>query len=75
MMKTFGASNGGGIGGYWGAVRSDGTSTSHGSKSGSIPFMKVVDSQMLAPARNNRRVAMQHIWMYRIRSRRVFIYA
>ena len=43
------ASNGGGIGGYWGAVRSDGTSTSHGSKStGSIPFMKVVDSQMLA---------------------------
>ena len=43
------ASNGGGIGGYWGAVRSDGTSTSHGSKStGSIPFMRVVDSQMLA---------------------------
>ena len=43
------ASNGGGFGGYWGHVRSDGTSTSHGSKStGSIPFMKVVDSQMLA---------------------------
>jgi len=43
------ASNGGGIGGYWGDVRSDGTSTSHGSKStGSIPFMRVVDSQMLA---------------------------
>ena len=43
------ASSGGGIGGYWGDVRSDGTSTSNGSKStGSIPFMKVVDSEMLA---------------------------
>ena len=43
------ASAGGGIGGYWGDVRSDGTATSSGSKStGSIPFMKVVDSEMLA---------------------------
>ena len=43
------ASSGGGIGGYWGEVRSDGISTSNGSKStGSIPFMHVVDSQMLA---------------------------
>jgi len=43
------ASSGGGIGGYWGEVRSDGVSTSNGSKStGSIPFMHVVDSQMLA---------------------------
>jgi len=43
------ASNGGGIGGYWGHVRSDGASTSSGSVStGSIPFMHVVDSQMLA---------------------------
>ena len=43
------ASSGGGIGGYWGDVRSDGTATSNGSKStGSIPFMKVVDSEMLA---------------------------
>ena len=43
------ASAGGGIGGYWGDVRSNGTSTSNGSKStGSIPFMHVVDSQMLA---------------------------
>ena len=42
-------STGGGIGGYWGHVRSDGTSTSTGSRStGSIPFLKVVDSQMLA---------------------------
>tara|TARA_B100001939_G_scaffold135572_1_gene117703 strand:+ start:6961 stop:8838 length:1878 start_codon:yes stop_codon:yes gene_type:complete len=43
------ASSGGGIGGYWGDVRSDGVSTGNGSRStGSIPFMHVVDSQMLA---------------------------
>ena len=43
------ASSGGGIGGYWGDIRSNGISTTHGSRStGSIPFMHVVDSQMLA---------------------------
>jgi len=43
------ASSGGGIGGYWGDVRSNGVSTTHGSKStGSIPFMHVVDSEMIA---------------------------
>lgn len=43
------ASLGGGIGGYWGDVRSDGTKTSNGGKStGSIPFLHVVDAQMLA---------------------------
>ena len=43
------ASSGGGIGGYWGAVRSNGIPTTHGSRStGSIPFMHVVDSLMLA---------------------------
>jgi len=43
------ASGGGGLGGYWGDVRSNGVSTSNGSQStGSIPFMHVVDSQMLA---------------------------
>jgi len=43
------ASGGGGLGGYWGAVRSNGVSTSNGSQStGSIPFMHIVDSQMLA---------------------------
>ncbi len=42
-------SSGGGVGGYWGSVRSNGISTSSGSEStGSIPFMHVVDSQMLA---------------------------
>ncbi len=43
------ASSGGGIGGYWGDIRSNGIATSNNSRStGSIPFMKVVDSQMLA---------------------------
>ena len=40
---------GGGIGGYWGDIRSDGTSTSGGSQSsGSIPFLHVVDSEIMA---------------------------
>lgn len=43
------ASKGGGIGTYWGALRSDGAKTSSGGTStGSIPFIKVVDSQVLA---------------------------
>ena len=43
------ASNGGGIGGYWGSVRSNGIGTSNYSRStGSIPFMHVVDAEMLA---------------------------
>ena len=43
------SSVGGGIGGYWGDIRSNGISTSNGSRStGSIPFIHVVDSQMLA---------------------------
>jgi ribonucleoside-diphosphate reductase alpha chain len=37
------ASNGGGIGGYWGRLRSAGINTSRGSASGgSVPFIKVV---------------------------------
>jgi len=40
---------GGGIGGYWGDVRSDGTVTSGGSQSsGTIPFLHVVDSEIMA---------------------------
>ena len=43
------ASSGGGISGYWGDVSSNGIATRHGSRStGSIPFMHVVDSEMLA---------------------------
>jgi len=61
------ASSGGGIGGYWGDVRSNGVSTAHGSKStGSIPFMHVVDSQMLAfnqgVTRRGSYAAYMNIW-------------
>ena len=43
------SSFGGGIGGTWSSVRSQGTKTSKGSEStGVIPFMKVVDAEMLA---------------------------
>jgi len=43
------SSMGGGIGGGWSDVRSQGTKTSKGSEStGVLPFMKVVDSEMLA---------------------------
>ncbi len=47
--NAFLSSVGGGIGGYWGDIRAVGTKTSKGSEStGVIPFMKVVDSEMLA---------------------------
>ena len=47
--NAFLSSFGGGIGGSWSAVRSQGTKTSKGSEStGAIPFMKVVDAEMLA---------------------------
>ena len=43
------SSFGGGIGGSWSDIRSQGTKTSKGSEStGAIPFMKVVDAEMLA---------------------------
>ena len=43
------SSMGGGIGGYWGHIRSQGQATSKGNKTtGVIPFMHVVDSQMVA---------------------------
>jgi len=43
------SSVGGGVGGYWGELRPVGAKTSHGSEStGVIPFLKVVDAEMLA---------------------------
>ena len=43
------SSVGGGIGGHWSSVRSDGSSTSGGSQStGIIPFLHMVDSEVLA---------------------------
>lgn len=50
------ASQGGGIGGHWSAVRSDGEATSKGSQSnGIIPFIKVVDSEMGAVSQGKTR--------------------
>ena len=47
--NAFLSSFGGGIGGHWSDVRSMGSKTSKGSEStGVIPFMKVVDAEMLA---------------------------
>ena len=47
--NAFLSSVGGGVGGYWSDVRSVGSTTSNGSEStGVIPFMKVVDAEMLA---------------------------
>ena len=47
--NAFLSSVGGGVGGSWSDVRSVGSTTSNGSEStGVIPFMKVVDAEMLA---------------------------
>lgn len=47
--NAFLSSVGGGVGGYWSDIRSVGSKTSNGSEStGVIPFMKVVDAEMLA---------------------------
>jgi ribonucleoside-diphosphate reductase alpha chain len=49
VENAFLSSVGGGIGGCWSGVRSVGSKTSNGSEStGVIPFMKVVDAEMLA---------------------------
>ena len=56
------SSTGGGIGGYWGEVRSNGISTRNGSRStGTIPFIHVVDSQMLAFNQGVTRLSLIHI--------------
>lgn len=47
--NAFLSSAGGGVGGCWSGVRSVGSKTSNGSEStGVVPFMKVVDAEMLA---------------------------
>jgi ribonucleoside-diphosphate reductase alpha chain len=52
------SSIGGGVGGYWGAVRSNGVGTSAGSSSsGIIPFMGVMDRMVLAFAQGGTRRA------------------
>lgn len=58
------SSMGGGIGGYWGDVRSNGVTTSGGSRSsGAIPFMKVVDAEVLAFAQGVTRRASYAAYM------------
>lgn len=47
--NNFLSSMGGGVGGYWGHVRSKGAKTSKGSQSsGTIPFMQVVNASVMA---------------------------
>jgi ribonucleoside-diphosphate reductase alpha chain len=58
------ASVGGGVGAYWGAIRSNGMSTSNGSaSSGVIPFVGVVDRLVLAFAQGRTRRASYAAWM------------
>lgn len=52
------SSIGGGVGGYWGAIRSNGIDTANGSRSsGLIPFLGVVDREVLAFAQGVTRRA------------------
>lgn len=56
--NAFLSSFGGGTAGYWGAIRADGATTSKGSRSsGTIPFLKVVDSSIMAFAQGVSRRA------------------
>ena len=64
------ASRGGGIGSYWGNVRSIGeTVRGNGKTSGGIPFIKVMDSQTLAISQGSlRRSVLQFIFRLSIRN-------
>jgi ribonucleoside-diphosphate reductase alpha chain len=53
--NVFLASRGGGIGSYWGNVRSIGEDTKNGKTSGIIPFIKVMDSMTLAISQGSLR--------------------
>jgi len=58
------SSLGGGIGSYWGSVRSNGINTKGGSRSsGVIPFLKVVDAEVLAFAQGVTRRASYAAYM------------
>jgi len=58
------ASRGGGIGGHYSSLRSDGTATSKGSSSnGIIPFIKVVDSEMSAVSQGKTRRGSYASWL------------
>ena len=65
--NAFLSSVGGGVGGYWGDVRSVGSKTSNGSEStGVIPFVKVVDAEMLAFSQGVRQCAVfrYELWLH-----------
>ena len=73
--NAFLSSVGGGVGGCWSGVRSVGSKTSNGSEStGVIPFMKVVDAEMLAFSQGvtRREEAMQHISTFLIQRSKNF---
>lgn len=58
------SSYGGGIGSYWGDCRSVGQKTSRGAEcSGVIPFLKVVDSEVLAFNQGSNRKASNAVYM------------
>ena len=58
------ASVGGGVGAYWGAIRSNGMATANGSaSSGVIPFVGVVDRLVLAFAQGRTRRASYAAWI------------
>lgn len=60
------SSMGGGLGGYWGNLRSDGIKTSKGSVSfGTIPFLKVLDAEVMAFVQGGTRRA-SYAWYQRI---------
>ncbi len=54
--NAFISKGGGGLGSYWGGVRHRGAKLSSGGKSsGIVPFLKIMDSQMLAVSQGNTR--------------------
>lgn len=58
------SSVGGGVGAYWGAIRSNGVATSNGSaSSGAIPFIGIVDRIVLGFAQGRTRRASYAAWL------------
>ena len=58
------ASHGGGIGSYWGNLRSIGEKIKHGETSGIIPFIKVMDSLTLAISQGSLRRGSAAIYLH-----------
>lgn len=58
------ASHGGGIGSYWGNLRSIGENIKHGKTTGIIPFIKVMDSLTLAISQGSLRRGSAAIYLH-----------